>query len=60
MYDWMQGAVYGSQRSVLDADTFREVVDYKVAEHKQRRILTGKDVEEKGEEGLKALLLNRA
>jgi len=53
----VQGAVYGSQRSVLDADTFREVVDYKVAEHIQRRILTGKDVEGKpGEEGLKALL----
>lgn len=53
----MQGAVYGSQRSVLDADTFREVVDYKVAEHKQRRVLTGKDVEGKeGEEGLKGLL----
>ncbi|XP_024376697.1 uncharacterized protein [Physcomitrium patens] len=47
----VQGAVYGSQSSVLDADTFREVVDYKVAEHRQRRVLTGKD-----EEGLKGLL----
>lgn len=33
----VQGAVYGSKESVLDADLFREVVDYKVAEHQQRR-----------------------
>jgi ATPase family AAA domain-containing protein 3A/B len=52
----MQGAVYGSQRSVLDADTFREVVDYKVAEHRQRRVLTRRDQEKEGEEGLKGLL----
>ena len=38
----LQGAVYGSQSSVLDSDLFREVVDYKVAEHSQRRMLTGK------------------
>ncbi|KAJ7568977.1 hypothetical protein O6H91_01G055500 [Diphasiastrum complanatum] len=37
----MQGAVYGSKESVLDADLFREVVDYKVAEHQQRRKLGG-------------------
>ena len=52
----MQGAVYGSERSVLDADMFREVVDYKVAEHSQRRILTKRDEEREGEEGLKGLL----
>ncbi|KAH7296222.1 hypothetical protein KP509_26G014200 [Ceratopteris richardii] len=33
----VQGAVYGSKNSVLDADLFREVIDYKVAEHQQRR-----------------------
>ena len=33
----VQGAVYGSKESVLDADLFREVIDYKVAEHQQRR-----------------------
>ncbi len=36
---WLQGAVYGSLKSVLDADLFREVVDYKVAEHAQRQQL---------------------
>ncbi|GBG60230.1 hypothetical protein CBR_g3473 [Chara braunii] len=35
----VQGAVYGSLSSVLDAHLFREVVDYKVAEFKQRRQL---------------------
>ncbi|KAH9575959.1 hypothetical protein CY35_01G138000 [Sphagnum magellanicum] len=35
----VQGAVYGSLKSVLDADLFREVVDYKVAEHAQRQQL---------------------
>lgn len=33
----VQGAVYGSKESVLDADLFREVIDYKVAEHQQRK-----------------------
>ncbi|MCO5561190.1 hypothetical protein L7F22_014811 [Adiantum nelumboides] len=33
----VQGAVYGSRESVLDADLFREVIDYKVAEHQQRK-----------------------
>jgi ATPase family AAA domain-containing protein 3A/B len=33
----VQGAVYGSKESVLDAELFREVIDYKVAEHQQRR-----------------------
>ncbi|KAH7431239.1 hypothetical protein KP509_08G038900 [Ceratopteris richardii] len=35
----VQGAVYGSKQSVLDADLFREVIDYKVAEHQQRKII---------------------
>eukprot|EP00249_Psilotum_nudum_P014186 c24707_g1_i1 orf=305-2221(-) len=33
----IQGAVYGSKDCVLDADLFQEVVDYKVAEHQQRK-----------------------
>lgn len=33
----VQGAVYGSKESVLDVDLFREVIDYKVAEHQQRK-----------------------
>ncbi|KAL3837963.1 hypothetical protein ACJIZ3_022554 [Penstemon smallii] len=33
----VQAAVYGSENCVLDANLFREVVDYKVAEHQQRR-----------------------
>ncbi|PIA46037.1 hypothetical protein AQUCO_01600361v1 [Aquilegia coerulea] len=33
----VQAAVYGSQDCVLDSNLFREVVDYKVAEHQQRR-----------------------
>lgn len=35
----VQAAVYGSEDCVLDANLFREVVDYKVAEHQQRRKL---------------------
>eukprot|EP00897_Mesotaenium_endlicherianum_P006693 jgi/Mesen1/6051/ME000308S05241 len=35
----VQGAVYGSKESVLTAEIFREVVDYKVAEHRLRRQL---------------------
>lgn len=46
-YDNLQGAVYGSQLSVLDGNMFREVVDYKVAEHNQRRVLTRQDAEVK-------------
>ncbi|KAG7980720.1 hypothetical protein I3843_05G197800 [Carya illinoinensis] len=33
----VQAAVYGSENCVLDPSLFREVVDYKVAEHQQRR-----------------------
>ncbi|XP_010525048.1 PREDICTED: ATPase family AAA domain-containing protein 3-like [Tarenaya hassleriana] len=39
----VQAAVYGSESCVLDPDLFREVVDYKVAEHQQRRKLAGSD-----------------
>ncbi|XP_060204077.1 uncharacterized protein LOC132632244 [Lycium barbarum] len=35
----VQAAVYGSEDCVLDGNLFREVVDYKVAEHQQRRKL---------------------
>ncbi|CAA0813105.1 AAA-type ATPase family protein [Striga hermonthica] len=35
----VQAAVYGSEDCVLDANLFREVVDYKVAEHQQRKKL---------------------
>jgi len=35
----VQAAVYGSTDCILDANLFREVVDYKVAEHHQRRKL---------------------
>ncbi|GLJ12266.1 hypothetical protein SUGI_0187750 [Cryptomeria japonica] len=35
----VQAAVYGSFDCVLDANLFREVVDYKVAEHYQRKKL---------------------
>ncbi|KAK6794767.1 hypothetical protein RDI58_008220 [Solanum bulbocastanum] len=35
----VQAAVYGTEDCVLDANLFREVVDYKVAEHQQRRKL---------------------
>lgn len=43
----VQAAVYGSKDCVLDASLFREVVDYKVAEHQQRKKLasTEGDVE---------------
>ncbi|XP_058085024.1 uncharacterized protein LOC131232653 isoform X2 [Magnolia sinica] len=37
----VQAAVYGSKDCELDAAMFREVVDYKVAEHQQRRKLAG-------------------
>ncbi|KAF5810075.1 putative ATPase family AAA domain-containing protein [Helianthus annuus] len=39
----VQAAVYGSEDCVLDPVLFREVVDYKVAEHQQRRTLAGVD-----------------
>lgn len=35
----VQAAVYGSKNCVLDSTLFREVVDYKVAEHYQRKKL---------------------
>lgn len=35
----VQAAVYGSKECVLDPSLFREVVDYKVAEHQQRKKL---------------------
>ncbi|KAH6813762.1 P-loop containing nucleoside triphosphate hydrolases superfamily protein [Perilla frutescens var. frutescens] len=35
----VQAAVYGSEDCVLDPALFREVVDYKVAEHQQRKKL---------------------
>ncbi|KAI5571885.1 hypothetical protein POPTR_011G143300v4 [Populus trichocarpa] len=38
----VQAAVYGSPNCVLDATLFREVVDYKVAEHQQRSKLASK------------------
>ncbi|WOL05584.1 ATPase family AAA domain-containing protein 3-like isoform X1 [Canna indica] len=37
----VQAAVYGSQDCELNSGLFREVVDYKVAEHQQRRKLAG-------------------
>ncbi|KAF0934703.1 hypothetical protein E2562_026448 [Oryza meyeriana var. granulata] len=37
----VQAAVYGSKECVLTPGLFREVVDYKVAEHQQRRRLAG-------------------
>ncbi|RDX98187.1 ATPase family AAA domain-containing protein 3, partial [Mucuna pruriens] len=39
----VQAAVYGSENCVLDPNLFREVVDYKVAEHQQRRKLAATD-----------------
>ncbi|KAL4341038.1 hypothetical protein GQ457_08G006140 [Hibiscus cannabinus] len=39
----VQAAVYGSENCVLDPTLFREVVDYKVAEHQQRRKLAASD-----------------
>ncbi|CAI9087040.1 OLC1v1021004C1 [Oldenlandia corymbosa var. corymbosa] len=41
----VQAAVYGSEDCVLDPNLFREVVDYKVAEHQQRRKLASDDVD---------------
>ncbi|KAL7003805.1 hypothetical protein U1Q18_004949 [Sarracenia purpurea var. burkii] len=35
----VQAAVYGSENCLLDPNLFREVVDYKVAEHQQRQKL---------------------
>ncbi|KAJ4746406.1 ATPase family AAA domain-containing protein 3 [Rhynchospora pubera] len=43
----VQAAVYGSKECELNPALFREVVDYKVAEHQQRRKLAGS--EEKSE-----------
>ncbi|KAG9137642.1 hypothetical protein Leryth_011377 [Lithospermum erythrorhizon] len=39
----VQAAVYGSEDCVLDPKLCREVVDYKVAEHQQRRKFAGTD-----------------
>ncbi|TKY71114.1 ATPase family AAA domain-containing protein 3-B [Spatholobus suberectus] len=39
----VQAAVYGSENCVLDPTLFHEVVDYKVAEHQQRRKLAATD-----------------
>ncbi|KAJ0232644.1 AAA domain-containing protein [Hirschfeldia incana] len=39
----VQAAVYGSADCLLDASLFREVIDYKVAEHQQRKKLAGAD-----------------
>ncbi|XVE90451.1 hypothetical protein DITRI_Ditri20bG0078800 [Diplodiscus trichospermus] len=39
----VQAAVYGSENCELDPSLFREVVDYKVAEHQQRRKLASAD-----------------
>ncbi|KAH6830436.1 P-loop containing nucleoside triphosphate hydrolases superfamily protein [Perilla frutescens var. hirtella] len=41
----VQAAVYGGENCVLDANLFREVVDYKVAEHQQRKKLAGPEEE---------------
>ncbi|KAL2545557.1 AAA-type ATPase family protein [Forsythia ovata] len=41
----VQAAVYGSKNCVLDPNLFREVVDYKVAEHQQRRKLAATEGE---------------
>ncbi|KAI3705840.1 hypothetical protein L1987_76084 [Smallanthus sonchifolius] len=47
----VQAAVYGSENCVLDPVLFREVVDYKVAEHQQRRKLAGADADADGSGG---------
>ncbi|KAK9145648.1 hypothetical protein Sjap_005551 [Stephania japonica] len=39
----VQAAVYGSKDCILDSNLFREVVDYKVAEHQQRKKLAGSE-----------------
>lgn len=44
----VQAAVYGSRDCVLDPTLFREVVDYKVAEHQQRSKLASKSSDGKG------------
>ncbi|KAL2249133.1 ATPase family AAA domain-containing protein 3-B [Sesamum indicum] len=41
----VQAAVYGSENCVLDPTLFREVVDYKVAEHQQRKKLAASEGE---------------
>ncbi|KAK4436147.1 ATPase family AAA domain-containing protein 3 [Sesamum alatum] len=41
----VQAAVYGSENCVLDPTLFREVVDYKVAEHQQRKKLAANEGE---------------
>ncbi|KAL5999379.1 hypothetical protein ACLOJK_040839 [Asimina triloba] len=41
----VQAAVYESKDCVLDASIFREVVDYKVVEHQQRRKFAGEGKE---------------
>lgn len=40
----VQAAVYGRPDCVLDSHLFREIVDYKVAEHRQRIQLAGEGV----------------
>ncbi|KAL8519703.1 hypothetical protein ACS0TY_010583 [Phlomoides rotata] len=40
----VQAAVYGSKDCVLDPNLFREVVDYKVAEHQQRKKLASTEL----------------
>lgn len=39
----VQAAVYGNKECELSPALFREVVDYKVAEHQQRRKLAGSE-----------------
>jgi ATPase family AAA domain-containing protein 3A/B len=39
----VQAAVYGSKECELSPALFREVVDYKVAEHRQRRKLASSE-----------------
>lgn len=39
----VQAAVYGNKECELSPVLFREVVDYKVAEHQQRRKLAGSE-----------------
>ncbi|CAN1157973.1 ATPase family AAA domain-containing protein 3 [Linum perenne] len=44
----VQAAVYGSNDCVLDGNLFREVVDYKVAEHQQRIKMASQSADGKG------------
>ncbi|KAG6475097.1 hypothetical protein ZIOFF_064315 [Zingiber officinale] len=44
----VQAAVYGSKDCELNSELFREVVDYKVAEHQQRRKLAGSETPGEG------------